>query len=55
MVLAVKRSGLFVGVDFSLEDIQATVGSLRETFWGVHGFYNHLETNKAILACLEAK
>jgi len=55
VALAVKRSGLFAGVDFSLEDIQATVGSLRETFRGVHGPHNHPETNKAILACFEAK
>ena len=55
VALAVKRSGLFAGVDFSLDDIKATVASLRDSFRGVHGPHNHSKTNEAILACLEAK
>ena len=55
LALAVKKSGLLPGVEFSLEDITATLGSLRDTFRGAHGPHNHPKTNEAILAHLEAK
>jgi hypothetical protein len=55
LALAIKKSGLIAGADFALEDIVATIGSLRETFRGVHGPHNHPKTNEAIMACLEGK
>jgi hypothetical protein len=55
LALAIKRSGLISGADFALADVIATIGSLGDTFHGVHGPHNHPKTNEAIMACLEAK
>ena len=54
LVLDIKKTGLVKDVSFSLEDVKATIESLRETFKGVHGPHNHPATNKAILDCLSA-
>lgn len=54
LVLAIKQHGMVSDVPFGIDDIRATIDSLRETFRGVHGPHNHPETNKAITALLES-
>ncbi len=54
LVAAITMSGMAVDAGFSLDDLRATIESLRETFKGVHGPHNHPETHKAILSILEA-
>ena len=54
LVLGAKQSGLVKDSGFTLEDIRATIESLRETFRGAHGPHNHEVTNQRILGILEA-
>jgi hypothetical protein len=54
LVLLFQGRALVEGAKFTANDIRATIDSLRETFRGVNGPHNHPETNKKILAILEA-
>jgi hypothetical protein len=54
LVTAIKSASLVKDAGFTVDDIRATIESLRETFKGVHGPHNHPVTNEKILAILEA-
>jgi len=54
LVMAIKSGTLVKDAGFTVDDILATIESLRETFKGVHGPHNHPLTNQKILAILEA-
>src|SRR5258706_6314327 len=53
LVMGIKQVGVVPDAPFSVNDIRATIDSLRETFRGVHGPHNHPETNKSIAALFE--
>jgi hypothetical protein len=53
LVTRIKRSGMVNDSGFTIDDIRATIESLRETFRGVHGPHNHPETNARLRAILE--
>src|SRR5579872_1281924 len=54
LVLAARKCEIVKDAGFSIDDIRATIESLRETFRGVHGPHNHPVTNERLLAILEA-
>ena len=54
LVMAIRQIGVVPDAPFSIDDIRATIDSLRETFRGVHGPHNHPETNRSINAILAA-
>lgn len=54
LVYGIRQNGIVPDAHFTLDDIRATIETLRETFQGVHGPHNHPETKKSILRILEA-
>jgi hypothetical protein len=54
LAIHVQEHGLVSDADFTIDDVRATIDSLRETFRGAHGPHNHPKTNERILAILRA-